>query len=43
MFKPLQDTVALLDRFGNQPEPELLRRLEDGPRQWRLLSKKMFV
>ena len=43
MFKPLQDTVALLDRFGNPLEPELLRRLEDGPRQWRLLSKKMFT
>lgn len=43
LFKPLQDTVALLDRFGNQLEPELLGRLDDVPRQWRLLSKKMFM
>lgn len=43
MFKPLQDTVALLDRFANPLEPELLQRLEDGPRQWRLLSRKMFT
>ena len=43
MFKPLQETLALLDGFGSQLEPELLQRLEDGPRQWRLLCKKMFT
>lgn len=42
MFKPLEDTVALLTRFGDAPDAELLRQLEDGPRQWRLLCKKMF-
>ena len=42
MFKPLEDTVALLARFGDQTEPELVQQLEDGPRQWRLLFKKMF-
>lgn len=42
MFKPLEDTVALLGRFGDQLEPELLKQLEEGPHQWRLLSKKVF-
>lgn len=42
MFKPLEDTAALLVRFGDQLEPELVKQLEDGPRQWRLLVKKMF-
>lgn len=42
MFKPLEDTVALLVRFGDHLDPEVVKQLEDGPRQWRLLCKKMF-
>jgi len=42
MFKPLEDTVALLVRFGDALDPALIKQLEDGPRQWRLLWKKMF-
>lgn len=42
MFRPLEDTVALLTRFGEQLDSELVKKLEDGPRQWRLLCKKMF-
>ncbi len=42
MFKPLEDTMALLSSFGERPDPELVRQLEDGPRQWRMLCKKMF-
>lgn len=32
----------LLSRFGEQLDPELVKQLEDGPRQWRMLCKKMF-
>ena len=34
--------LALLIQFGDQIEPELFQQLENAPRQWKQLSKKMF-
>lgn len=42
MFTPLDEVVALLVRSGYSLDQELVKLLEDGPRQWRLLYKKMF-
>lgn len=33
----------MLDKFGIELEEAVSKRIEDGPREWKLLQKKLFA
>ena len=39
----LPDAVTLLAKFGIQLEDVVIKRIDDGPREWKQLQKKMFA